>query len=102
MHNAMHRHNNELSTRDAQIHQDKLSYFSKFYGKCYGNSHDSHVYSYHTGYIWASTRENMSSVFANNKDTDQPARMRSLISAFVIPLLESFISRLATRKISIF
>ena len=36
--------------------------------------------------------------FANNKDADQPARPRSLISAFVIRLLESIISRLATGK----
>ena len=36
--------------------------------------------------IWASTRENLSSVFANNKGADQPAHPRSLISAFVIRL----------------
>ena len=40
--------------------------------------------------------------FANNKDADQPAHPRSLISAFVIRLLESIITRLATSKISIF
>ena len=40
--------------------------------------------------------------FANNKAADQPAHMRSLISAFVIRLMESNISRLATNKISIF
>ena len=34
--------------------------------------------------------------FANNKGTDQPVNLSSLISAFVIPLLESIISRLAT------
>ena len=39
---------------------------------------------------------------ANNKCADQPAHPRSLISAFVIRLLESIISRLATSKISIF
>ena len=33
--------------------------------------------------IWASTRENLSSGFAN-KGPDQPAHQRSLISAFVI------------------
>ena len=32
--------------------------------------------------IWASTRENLSSVFANNKGTEHP--VSSLISAFVI------------------
>ena len=52
--------------------------------------------------IWAPTRENLSSGFANNTGTDQPAHTRSLISAFVILLLESIISRLATSKISMF
>ena len=47
--------------------------------------------------FWASTRENLSSEFANNKGADQPAHPRSLISAFVISLLESIISH-ATRK----
>ena len=40
--------------------------------------------------------------FANNKGADQPARMRSLISAFVIRFFESIISRLATSEISSF
>ena len=40
--------------------------------------------------------------FANNKHAEQPAHMGSLISAFVILLLESIISRLATSEISIF
>ena len=40
--------------------------------------------------------------FANNKGADQPAHPRSLISAFVIPLLKSIISRLATSEISLF
>ena len=40
--------------------------------------------------------------FANIKGADQPAHPRSLISAFVIRLLESFISRPATSEISIF
>ena len=38
---------------------------------------------------------------ANNKGADQPAHPRSLISAFVIRLLKSTISRLATSEISI-
>ena len=50
---------------------------------------------------WASTQENLSSGFANNKGTDQPAHWHSLISAFVIRLLESILSRLATSEISI-
>ena len=42
--------------------------------------------------------------FANNKGADQPASAhpRSLISTFVIHLLESIISRLAASEISIF
>ena len=40
--------------------------------------------------------------FANNKGADQPMNPRRLISAFVIPLLESFISKLASSEISIF
>ena len=38
--------------------------------------------------------------FANHTGADQPAHPRSLISAFVIRLLESIISRLATSEIS--
>ena len=37
--------------------------------------------------------------FANNKGADQPAHRHSLISTFVIRLLESIISRFATSKI---
>ena len=40
-------------------------------------------------------RENLSSVFTNNKGADQPAHPRRLISTFFIHLLESMISRLA-------
>ena len=45
---------------------------------------------------------NLSAVFANNKGANQPAHRYSVISAFVICLLESIISRLATSKFSIF
>ena len=38
---------------------------------------------------------------ANNKGADQPAHPRRLISTFVIRLLKSIISRLATSEISI-
>ena len=51
--------------------------------------------------IWASTRENLSLAFENNKGAGQPAHPRRLISAFVIRLLESTISKLATSEISI-
>ena len=40
--------------------------------------------------------------FGKNKGADQPVYLHSLISTFVIPLLESIISRLATIIISIF
>ena len=40
--------------------------------------------------------------FAHSTGADQPAHPRRLISAFVIRLLESFISKLASSKISIF
>ena len=36
------------------------------------------------GIIWAATRENLSWGFANNTGADQPAHLRSLISAYVI------------------
>ena len=39
--------------------------------------------------------------FENNKAPDQHAHSRSLISAFVILFLESFICKLATGEISI-
>ena len=39
--------------------------------------------------------------FANNKCADQPAHPRRLISAFVIPFMESTICKLATGDISI-
>ena len=53
-------------------------------------------------YIWAATRENLSSVFANNKGADQPAHPRRLISVFVIRVLESIICKLNTSEISVF
>ena len=40
--------------------------------------------------------------FANDTGPDQPAHPRSLISAFVIRLLESIICKLATGEISTF
>ena len=44
-------------------------------------------------FIWSSARENLSLGFAYKKGADQPAHLRSLISAFVILLLENIISR---------
>ena len=43
--------------------------------------------------------ENLSSWFANTIDADQPAHPRGLISAFVIHLLESIISKVARNDI---
>ena len=39
--------------------------------------------------------------FVNNKEADKPVHTRSLISAFVIRIMESIMSRLATSEISI-
>ena len=44
----------------------------------------------------------MSLGFANNKGADQPAHPRCLISSFDVHVLESIISKLVTREISIF
>ena len=55
--------------------------------------------------MWASThvaQENPTLLCANNKGTDQTARMCSLISAFVVRFLKSIMTPLTTRKISIF
>ena len=49
---------------------------------------------------WAATRGNL--WFANNTGADQPAHSRSLISAFVIRILESIICKPATDEVSIF
>ena len=38
---------------------------------------------------WASTREKLTSLYANNNGTDQPVHPRSLIKAFVDRFLES-------------
>ena len=43
--------------------------------------------------IWASMRETLTVMLANNKGADQPAHPRSLISAFVIRYLKCKVSR---------
>ena len=45
---------------------------------------------------------NLSLGFKNNKGSDQPAHPHILISALVITILESIISKLATGEISMF
>ena len=49
-----------------------------------------------------STRENYLQGFVNNKGADQPAHPCSLISTFVICLMESIISTLDTSEFSLF
>ena len=53
-------------------------------------------------YMGLDVRKPVFEGFANNTVADQPAHLRSLISAFVIHFLESIISKLATGEISIF
>ena len=60
------------------------------------------IFSIRVAFKWASMRENLSSGFAKNRGADQPAHPLSLISAFVIRLLENTIPKLAINKISIF
>ena len=42
--------------------------------------------------VWAVSWQNLFMSYANNKDADQPAHPRSLISIFVIRLLDSITS----------
>ena len=50
--------------------------------------------------IWAMSWENLFLPYANNKGADQPAHLRSLISAFVVRCLASIIPVVAKSKIS--
>ena len=50
--------------------------------------------------IWATSWENLLMPYANNKGTDQPAHLRSLISAFVICCLDSIILLVSILEIS--
>ena len=52
--------------------------------------------------VWASMRENLSSVFAKNNGADQPVHLRSLISIIVMRLLDRIISKFATNIFFIF
>ena len=52
--------------------------------------------------VWALPEKTCLLRLANNTGAYQPAHPRSLISAFVIHLLEGIISRFATSEISIF
>ena len=44
--------------------------------------------------MWASTRVNLTLLHAKNKGTDHTVQPQSLISAFVVPFLESIIQGL--------
>ena len=66
------------------------------FASCFLSVHGKMTYS-----NWTATKKKLSSVICNNKGADQPAHPRSLISNFVICFLK-VISRLATRKTSIF
>ena len=49
---------------------------------------------------WAMSWENLFMPYANNKGTDQPAHLRSLISTVVVHFLDSTIPVLAKPEIS--
>ena len=49
---------------------------------------------------WATSWENLFMPYAKNKDADQPAHPRNLISAFVVLCLDSIILLLASAEIS--
>ena len=51
--------------------------------------------------MWAAKREHLSLWICEHKGADQPVHSRSLISAFVIHIVKSIISRLATSEILI-
>ena len=60
---------------------------------CWPNQNQIHVgYLAQSVLIWAMPWENLFVPYANNKGTDQPAHLHSLISAFVIHCLDSLIS----------
>ena len=50
--------------------------------------------------MWSTSRENLFMPYANNKGADQPAHLRSLISAFVVCFLDSIIPLFSISKIS--
>ena len=50
--------------------------------------------------IWATPWENLFMTYANDKGADQPAHLRSLISAFLIHCLDSILPLVSKSKIS--
>ena len=52
--------------------------------------------------MWISTLENSTLLHMNSKGTDRPVHLHSLVSAFVIRILESIKYKLVKSEISIF
>ena len=67
-----------------------------------GKSQISDVPTYNTYNMGLDVRKSVLRGLRTTKGADHPGDLHSLISAFVIRLLESFISKLATSEISIF
>ena len=62
--------------------------------------HNTKVSFLLTCIVRAASGENLFKPYANNKDADQPAHQRNLISAFVVRCLDSIKSLLAIAEIS--
>ena len=78
------------------VKQGAYSVFRSLIGKnIYGEYSDNLI-------KMASTRENMTLLYAKNKAANQPAPVRSLIGAFVFPLLQNAILNLLQTTISLF
>ena len=67
--------------------------FAPFTVQCQRTLHCDHT-------IWATSWENLFMPYANNKGADQTARMRSLISTFVVRCLNSILSLVSISEIS--
>ena len=59
-----------------------------------------HFFRFSSLNIWATSWENLFFPYVNNKDSDQPAHPRGLISIFVIPCLDNITPPFAISKIS--
>ena len=88
----------EFNVKSEQLKYFKNSYACQRYGWLSGGKTESST----TRNKWALIRENLFSGFETNKGADQPGHPHRLISAFVNQFLESIISKLASREISIF
>ena len=80
-----------------------MSHYQNVFHAMLGKNYSTIFVSETNGSItYGPRRETCLRGFANNTGADQPAHPRSLISAFVIRLMESIICKLATGEISIF